>query len=66
MRTIDQKPRPGDRVKLIGSHRFAGYTAIYLADRPFPFDGVTRPWVKIEPTEKECYVPDPETQMRKI
>lgn len=65
MATAERKPRIGDRVKLAGGHRFAGYTAIYVADRPFPFAG-TRPWVKIERTGDECYVSDPETQMRKI
>lgn len=61
-----EKPRAGDRVKLTGGHRFAGYTAVYLADKQFPFGGI-RPWVRLESgTCEECYVPDPETQMRKL
>lgn len=62
----DARPRIGDRVKLTGGHRFAGYTAIYLGDKPFPFGG-KRPWVRLESgTCEECYVSDPETQMRKL
>jgi hypothetical protein len=62
----DERALPGDRVKLTGGHRFAGYTAIYLADKEFPFGG-KRPWVRLESgTCEECWVNDPETQMRKL
>jgi len=65
-KTCEEKPRIGDRVKLTGGHRFAGFTAVYLDDKQFPLGGI-RPWVRIEGrTQKECYVPDPETQMRKL
>lgn len=61
----DDRPRPGDRVKLFGNHRWAGYTAVYLADRETP-SGAKKPIVKVELRDVESVVMDPERQMRKL
>lgn len=65
--TNDDKPRVGDRVKLIGSHRFAGFEGVYVADRKFWSEGEPLPVVKIvhRGTEVTTWVHDSETQMRK-
>jgi hypothetical protein len=60
----DERPRPGDRVKLCGNHRFAGYSAQYLGD--FPTAGLgTKPMVKILETGDKVVVWDADSQMRK-
>jgi hypothetical protein len=60
----DESPKPGDRVKLFGNHRWAGYTGIYLGDRDGTVNG-KKPIVKIDLTGDETVVFDPENQMRK-
>jgi hypothetical protein len=60
-----ERPTPGDRVKLFGNHRWAGYTGIYIGDRPGTLFG-SKPIVKIEQTGDETIVFDPDNQMRKI
>ncbi|MGA3295256.1 MAG: hypothetical protein ABSE45_14905 [Candidatus Acidiferrales bacterium] len=60
------EPKIGDRVKLCGGHRWAGYSGTYIADREFYFQGESRPVVKIDNTREEVFVSDPETQMRKL
>jgi len=61
----EEKPMPGDRVKLTGGHRFAGYTGKYVGDHVYPFGG-KRPAVRIDTTGELTYVNYPETEMKKI
>jgi hypothetical protein len=63
----EDKPRPGDRVKLCGSHRYAGHDAVYVCDRPFA-GGLKYPEVRVNDrgTNVRCLVLDPEHQMRKL
>jgi len=74
--SLEEKPRPGDRVKLIGYHRWAGHYGKYLFDREFYSGGEGYPVVKIDNYESigdralirdrgETIVLDPEKQMRK-
>jgi hypothetical protein len=60
----DDRPRPGDRVKLCGCHAWAGHNAIYVCDRGTP-SGATKPIVRILSYGVEAVVMDPESQMRK-
>lgn len=53
-------PRVGDRVRLGGSHRKAGYDALYLEDRQSSFG--LRPWVLLD-DGTECFVMEPQEQM---
>ena len=64
---LEERPRVGDRVKLIGTHRYAGFSGVYLADRAFYEGGGTVPVVKLnhQGTTIETWVHDPERQMRK-
>lgn len=62
--TEDDRPRVGDRVKLTGTHRFAGFTGTYLADRK-TFAG-TCPVVKLDHTGEETPVLDKGRQMKKL
>lgn len=63
----EEKPKVGDRVKLIGSHRFAGFEGIYIADRKFWSEGAPIPYVKVihRGMEVETWVHDAANQMRK-
>jgi hypothetical protein len=58
------KPQPGDRVKLIGTHKYAGWTGIYLYDAGEK--GKMLPKVKLWKIGTVTSVPDPENQMRKL
>jgi hypothetical protein len=62
----EDQPRIGDRVKLMGSHKWAGYSGTYITDREYFFAGSTRPVVRIDNTRKEVFVGDPETMWRKL
>lgn len=59
-----EKPLPGDRVKLIGSHKYAGYEGLYLSDSLY-IGGVIRPKVKLVGLGIVTFVSEPERQMRK-
>ena len=64
----DERPRRGDRVKLIGSHPYAGSTGKYFTDRAAYDGGKLYPVVKLEnggPLEGTI-VFDPEKEMRKL
>ena len=61
----EDRPRPGDRVKLVGHHAWAGHSAIYVCDRATPSGG-TKPIVRILSYGIESVVMDPESQMRKL
>jgi len=64
-----EKAHVGDHVKLIGSHRFAGFTGIYVADRVFHYlGGDPIPVVKLRHcgTDVDAWVHDPKNQMRKL
>lgn len=74
--SLEEKARPGDRVKLIGNHRWAGHYAKYLYDGQFYESGQGYPVVRVENYESvgdkalvrdrgETFVLDPERQMRK-
>lgn len=58
-------PHPGDRVKLFGTHKFSGYTGVYLSDGNYLY-GEKRPRVKIDHVGTITFVTDPENQMRKL
>lgn len=60
----NDKPRLGDRVKLFGNHRWAGYTGVYFTDRKSE-SGRQVPYVRIDSNGTETIVMDPENQMRK-
>jgi hypothetical protein len=65
MATIEEsKPLPGDRVKLIGTHKYAGWTGVYLHDEDHL--GYMVPKVKIWKIGTIVFVVDPDTQMRKL
>jgi len=51
-------------VKLIGTHKYAGYSAFYLDDRDY--FGQKRPVVKVWELGTLTFVLDPENQMRKL
>jgi len=59
-----EKPKQGDRVKLIGTHKYAGYTGFYLDDRDYC--GRKLPVVKVWELGTLTFVLDPENQMRKL
>jgi hypothetical protein len=63
-----EKAHVGDHVKLIGSHRFAGFTGTYITDRVFYNGGGPIPVVKLSHcgTKVETLVHDPKNQMRKL
>lgn len=74
---IEDRPRVGDRVKLLGNHRYAGHSAKYLCDRVFYESGEMYPVVIVDKWELvgdqnlkkdrgEVFVLDPERQMRKL
>jgi hypothetical protein len=64
--TIDDQPRPGDRVKIIGGmSRWAGHTGRLLAERRETGLG-SRPMVKIDDVEEPIVIMDPEMMLRKI
>ncbi|HEY0701162.1 MAG TPA: hypothetical protein VGD60_00195 [Candidatus Acidoferrales bacterium] len=44
----DEKPKQGDRVKLLGHHRYAGYTGKYIGDRENYENGASVPWVRLD------------------
>lgn len=58
-----EKPKIGDRVKLRGSHRYAGFTGVYIRDAPFM--GRKLPVVRIDSDGMKTMVIDPDNQMRK-
>jgi hypothetical protein len=60
----DDKPQLGDRVKLCGNHRFAGFTGTYFTDRK-TFAGFC-PIIRLDHTGEETPVIDPGRQMRKL
>jgi hypothetical protein len=63
---IDDQPRPGDRVKIIGGmSRWAGHTGRLLAERRETGLG-SRPMVKIDDVEEPIVIMDPEMMLRKI
>lgn len=55
----------GDRVKLIGSHRYAGWTGVFVYTKPSG-SGREVPYVKLDQNGHTTIVFDPETQMRKL
>jgi hypothetical protein len=74
---MEGRPRVGDRVKLLGNHRYAGHSATYLTDRNFYESGQAYPVVKVDNYQEvgdrnlikdrgEVFVMDPEHQMRKL
>jgi hypothetical protein len=63
---LEDRPRPGDRVKLCGNHRRAGYCGVYLCDRQFYAEGASSAVVKIDYTHEEVFVLDPDRQMKKV
>lgn len=42
-----EKPRPGDRMKLYGTHKLSAYTGVYLGEGDYLF-GKKRPRVKVD------------------
>jgi hypothetical protein len=66
--SMEEKPRRGDLVKLIGNHRYAGCTGVYFTDRHFYSRGELYPVVRIKylGNDVETFVMDPENQMRKL
>lgn len=66
--TFEERPRVGDRVKLVGDHGNAGSVGVYIADRAFYEGGDTLPVVRIEGLNSrfEVFVRDPDNQMRKL
>jgi len=63
---VDDRPRPGDRVKLVGGmSRWAGHTGRLLAETRQTVLG-PRPMVKIDNVEEPVVVMDPEMMLRKI
>lgn len=62
------RPKAGDRVKIIGSHRYAGFAGVYLADRAYYEGGDLLPVVKLDRGGEtiETFVHDAERQLRKI
>ena len=64
----NREVRVGDRVKLIGNHRFAGFAGTYITDRVFYNGGDPIPVVKLSHcgTKLETLVHDPKNQMRKL
>ncbi|MGH7936665.1 MAG: hypothetical protein ACREF8_06620 [Chthoniobacterales bacterium] len=61
----DEKPKIGDRVKLCGNHRYAGYSGVYIRDTPFM--GRSLPLVRVTDggVNVKTMVIDPEKQMKK-
>ena len=60
-----ERPRIGDRVKLVGGHHFAGRTGDYIADQPLLGRSVPIVRVEIGGVRVRTAVLEPETQMRK-
>lgn len=65
--SMEDRARPGDRVKLIGNHPRAGCAGVYFTDRAVYEGGELYPVVRIENggTKDETFVMDPDRQMRK-
>lgn len=63
----EDRPRLGDRVKLIGNHPRAGCTGVYFTDRAVYKGGELYPVVRLDngPRKDETFVMDPDRQMRK-
>jgi hypothetical protein len=57
-------PQPGDRVKLIGTHKYSGFQGLYVADAYYL--GQLRPKIKVAELGTITFVTDPENQMRKL
>jgi len=62
----EERPRRGDRVKLIGDHPDAGCRGVYFSDECYYEGGKLYPVVKLETTGARVVVRDPENQMRKL
>lgn len=63
---FEERPRVGDRVKLIGNHSHAGSQGIYIADRAYYEGGELYPMVKLPGLRDWVRVEDPDNQMRKL
>ena len=61
----EERPRRGDRVKLIGDHPHAGSRGVYFSDETYYEGGKLYPVVKLEDSGRHVAVRDPERQMRK-
>jgi hypothetical protein len=61
----ENTPKPGDRVLLTGSHKWAGYEGLYLRDGEYMTFG-KRPVVRLIDISTLTFVLEPETQMRKV
>ncbi len=62
---VENRPQPGDRVKLCGNHRQAGHSGVYVCDRQFYAEGSSSPIVRLDVTREEVFVLDPDRQMKK-
>ena len=62
---MSNQPKPGDRVRLIGDHKYHGFKGLYLRDAVY-FKNQTRPVVKIETYGMLTFVQFPERQMVKV
>ena len=63
---FEERPRLGDRVKLIGNHSHAGAQGVYIGDRAYYDGGALLPVVKLPGIIEPVSVADPDNQMRKL